>query len=60
MLRSLPGGLGDEIFLASQNIYPAQLLATGFEFDAPDIETAFTQILRGPLAKTPPTAIAMA
>ena len=60
LLRSLPGGLGQEIFLASQNIYPGRLLASGFEFGAPDIETAFTQLLRGPLAKTPPTAIAKA
>lgn len=40
------GDLGREIFLASQNVQPCRARATGFVYEAPDIDTAFAQLLK--------------
>ena len=46
LLKSLPGGLGREAFLASQRAEPTKLRRAGFQFDFPDIESTLHHVLR--------------
>jgi NAD dependent epimerase/dehydratase family enzyme len=40
ILSLLPGGMGEEIFLASQRVQPARLEEAGFRFAFPALEDA--------------------
>ena len=44
LLRLLPGGMGEELFLSSQRVIPARAWASGFRFVHPDIEPALMRI----------------
>lgn len=46
-LRMVPGGMGQEILLASQRAVPAKLLASGFEFRHSRLEDALQAMFRG-------------
>jgi uncharacterized protein (TIGR01777 family) len=46
-LRLLLGQMADELLLASTRVIPGELLASGFEFDQPELEGALSQVLRG-------------
>ncbi|MBN4056984.1 TIGR01777 family oxidoreductase [bacterium AH-315-J21] len=45
LLRLAPGGMADEMFLASVRAVPSKALAAGFEFRHPDIDTAFEEFI---------------
>ncbi len=44
-LRLLPGGMGEEMLLASTRAVPAKLLASGFEFHHPKLQEALGAVL---------------
>jgi uncharacterized protein (TIGR01777 family) len=44
-LRALPGGMGEEMLLASQRVVPAVLTASGFVFRHPELEPALQDVL---------------
>lgn len=44
VLRLLPGGMGEELFLSGQRVVPAAAWATGFRFRHPEIGPALEQI----------------
>ncbi len=46
LLRLAPGGMGDEMFLASVRAVPSKALAAGFEFKHPDIDTALEEFIQ--------------
>ncbi len=45
LLRLVPGGVAEEMFLASIRAVPERLLAAGFEFLHPDIDSALQALL---------------
>jgi NAD dependent epimerase/dehydratase family enzyme len=38
--------MGEELFLFSQRVEPAQLLASGYQFQHPDLKNALKEILQ--------------
>jgi hypothetical protein len=44
-LRALPGGMGEDMLLASQRAVPAALTASGFVFLHPELESALRDVL---------------
>lgn len=46
LLRLLPGGMGEELFLASCRASPAVLLSSGFIFTFPDLESALKDLFQ--------------
>jgi uncharacterized protein len=47
VVRLIFGEMGEELFLGSQRVEPAKLLATGYRFQYPDLKGALKEILRG-------------
>ena len=45
VLKMIPGGMGDEIFLASNRVKPAKLEELGFKFRQTDLESCFRHLL---------------
>lgn len=45
LLRLAPGDMADEAILASTRVQPARLLASGYVFRLPDLESALRQVL---------------
>ncbi len=45
-VRLVFGEMGDELFLASQRVEPAKLIASGYQFQHPDLRKALEEILR--------------
>ena len=41
------GEMGDELFLASQRVEPAKLMASGYRFQHPELRKALEEILKG-------------
>jgi uncharacterized protein (TIGR01777 family) len=41
LLKLLPGGMGEELFLASARVLPQKLEKTGYQFAMPTLESAF-------------------
>jgi NAD dependent epimerase/dehydratase family enzyme len=41
------GEMGEELFLGSQRVQPAKLLASGYQFKHPELRNALKDILRG-------------
>lgn len=41
-----PGGMGHDLVIASANVVPARLLATGYEFRHPDLEATLREALQ--------------
>ncbi len=39
------GEMGEELFLASQRVEPAKLVASGYQFQHPDLRKALEEIL---------------
>lgn len=46
VIRLVLGEMGSELLLSSQRVSPGRLLATGFEFEHPDIEECLSHVLR--------------
>lgn len=44
-VRLVFGEMGEELFLGSQRVEPAKLVATGYQFQHPDLENALKEIL---------------
>ncbi|HLO06455.1 MAG TPA: DUF1731 domain-containing protein, partial [Terriglobales bacterium] len=45
-VRIIFGEMGEELFLASQRVEPATLVASGYKFQHPDLKNALQEILR--------------
>jgi uncharacterized protein len=45
-VRLLFGEMGEELFLASQRVEPAKLMASGYQFQHPDLRKALEEILQ--------------
>jgi hypothetical protein len=45
-VRIIFGEMGEELFLGSQRVAPAKLLASGYQFQHPDLKHALQEILR--------------
>jgi uncharacterized protein (TIGR01777 family) len=45
-VRLVFGEMGEELFLGSQRVEPAKLVATGYQFQHPDLRSALKEILR--------------
>ncbi len=45
-VRLVFGEMGEELFLGSQRVQPAKLVATGYQFQHPDLKNALKQILQ--------------
>jgi len=45
-VRLIFGEMGEELFLGSQRVEPAKLLATGYQFRHPDLKNALKEILQ--------------
>ena len=46
-VRIVFGQMGEELFLASQRVEPTKLLASGYQFQHPDLRKALEEILKG-------------
>jgi uncharacterized protein (TIGR01777 family) len=45
-VRIIFGEMGEELFLSSQRVVPARLVASGYQFQHPDLKHALQEILR--------------
>lgn len=46
-VRLIFGEMGEELFLGSQRVEPAKLLASGYQFQHPELKNALKEILQG-------------
>jgi uncharacterized protein (TIGR01777 family) len=46
VVKTIFGQMGDELWLASQRVEPAKLLASGFQFRYPDLKDALANLLK--------------
>ena len=45
-VRLIFGEMGEELFLGSQRVEPAKLVASGYQFQHPDLRNALKEILQ--------------